>query len=148
MLDAASAERIRAAAEDTRRGGVLAAEMAKAAPVGRAGDGPRASEAARYPDAPEWNALREVMDPELPVSVVDLGLIVDVEREGGRVTVDLTYTAIGCPCSAFIREDVRDRLLREPGVDSVEIREVWQPAWTRARMTAVARDALRRCGVA
>ena len=95
-----------------------------------------------------WCALEEVNDPEFPISVVDMGLIYDVRREGGRVEVDLTFTATGCPCMAFIREDVRERLLREADVESVEINVVWDPPWTRERMTAKGRELLRSFGVA
>jgi phenylacetate-CoA oxygenase PaaJ subunit len=95
-----------------------------------------------------WNALKEVRDPELPVSLVDLGLIYGVRREGTIVHVDLTFTATACPCMDFIREDVRDRLMAEPDVEAVEINVVWDPPWTVERMTPEGREALRRCGVA
>jgi metal-sulfur cluster biosynthetic enzyme len=95
-----------------------------------------------------WSALREVRDPELPVSLVDLGLIYDVRRADGRVDVDMTFTATGCPCMEFMKMDVEERLLREPGIDSVEIHEVWSPPWRRERMTAEARAVLKRFGVA
>lgn len=95
-----------------------------------------------------WAALKQVLDPEFPVSVVDLGLVYDIRRDGGRVDIDLTFTATACPCMEFIEEDVRDRLLEEPGVDRVELRVVWDPPWTRDRMTKTAKEQLRRFGVA
>jgi len=95
-----------------------------------------------------WQALRDVRDPELPVSLVDLGLIYDVRRTGEDVEIDLTFTATACPCMDFIRADIEERLLREPGVSAVRIREVWDPPWTVERMTPEGREALRRCGVA
>lgn len=95
-----------------------------------------------------WEALKQVNDPEFPVSVVDLGLIYDIRRpEDGVVEVDLTFTATACPCMEFIREDVRERLLQEAGVREVRIREVWDPPWTAERVTEAGRAALRRCGV-
>jgi metal-sulfur cluster biosynthetic enzyme len=96
---------------------------------------------------PLWNALREVMDPEIPISLVDLGLIYDVRQEGTVVEVDLTFTATACPCMAFIHFDIQDRLRQEPGVEEVTVNEVWTPAWTKARITPEGREALRRCGV-
>ena len=108
---------------------------------------------AAYPVPPEervgplWDALREVMDPEIPISLVDLGLIYDIRQDGGRVEVDLTFTATACPCMAFIHFDIQDRLLREPGVDAVEVNEVWTPAWTKARITPEGRETLRTFGV-
>ncbi|MGH7505593.1 MAG: metal-sulfur cluster assembly factor [Longimicrobiales bacterium] len=95
-----------------------------------------------------WAALHEVADPELPISLVDLGLVYAIRRDGPRAEVDLTFTATACPCMEFIRDDVRDRLLREAGVDTVEIREVWDPPWTVERMTEAGRKLLRGFGVA
>jgi metal-sulfur cluster biosynthetic enzyme len=94
-----------------------------------------------------WEALREVMDPELPVSLVDLGLIYDVRIDAGKVDVDLTYTATGCPCMGFIKYDIEERLAREPGVEGVKINEVWDPPWTVERITPAGRTALQRFGV-
>ncbi|HEX7048903.1 MAG TPA: metal-sulfur cluster assembly factor [Longimicrobiales bacterium] len=95
-----------------------------------------------------WAALEEVADPEFPISVVDMGLIYAIRRDGARVEVDLTFTATACPCMAFIQEDVRERLLREPGVEDVVIHVVWDPPWTRDRMTEKGKAVLRRYGVA
>jgi len=89
-----------------------------------------------------WAALTEVEDPEMPVNLVDLGLIYDVHERDGVVEVDLTFTAMGCPASDFIVEDVRERLLREDGVHEVRVKVVWDPPWTTARMTQAGRDAL------
>jgi len=95
-----------------------------------------------------WAALAEIEDPEMPVNLVDLGIIYGVTESGGRVDVDLTFTAMGCPASEFIVGDVRDRLLREPGVSEVNINVVWNPPWTAARMTQEGRDALQAWGLA
>ena len=95
-----------------------------------------------------WLALSEVQDPEMPVSLVDLGVIYRVAEQDGLVDVDLTFTAMGCPASEFILEDVRERLLREDGVREVRINVVWSPPWTVARMTEAGRDALESWGLA
>ncbi len=95
-----------------------------------------------------WRALGEVMDPEFPISIVDLGLVYGIRRAGDVVEVDLTFTATACPCMDFIHEDVRERLLREDGVADVRIRDVWDPPWTRARISPEGRALLRRHGVA
>ncbi len=95
-----------------------------------------------------WAALSEVQDPEMPINLVDLGVIYDVREEGGVVDVDLTFTAMGCPASDFILDDVRERLLREPDVREVRINVVWNPPWTAARMTEAGRDALEAWGLA
>ena len=93
-------------------------------------------------------ALRDVDDPEMPVNIVDLGMVYGVRLDGGLVTVDLTFTAMGCPASEFILEDIRERLLREPDVDEVAVNVVWDPPWSTKRMTQAGRDALEMWGVA
>ncbi len=95
-----------------------------------------------------WAALAEVEDPEMPVNLVDLGVIYGIAERDGVVDVDLTFTAMGCPASDFILEDVRDRLLREAGVSEVRVNVVWDPPWTSARMTQAGRDALEAWGLA
>ncbi len=99
------------------------------------------------PTAAAWDCLREVLDPEIPISLVDLGLVYGVAVEEGFVRVRLTYTATACPCMEFIQEDVRDRLLREPWVHGVDIEDVWDPPWTTDRITDEGRRLLRRIGV-
>ena len=95
-----------------------------------------------------WAALAEVQDPEMPVNLVDLGVIYAIDERDGIVDVDLTFTAMGCPASEFILEDVRERLLREDGVTEVRIKVVWDPPWTTACMTEAGRDALESWGLA
>jgi phenylacetate-CoA oxygenase PaaJ subunit len=95
-----------------------------------------------------WAALAEIQDPEMPVSLVDLGVIYDIRVTGGVVEVDLTFTAMGCPASDMIIGDVRDRLLGEADVDQVRVNVVWDPPWTAARMTEAGRDALEAWGLA
>ncbi len=106
---------------------------------------------ATYPADPLWDALREVPDPELGISVVDMGLVVEVRRagnEGEQVALRITYTAMGCPATERLEEDARARLLAVPGVRSVAIEVVWDPIWTKARLTADGRDALLAEGIA
>ena len=93
-------------------------------------------------------ALREVQDPEMPVNIVDLGIIYRIQRDATTVTVDLTFTAMGCPAADFILGDIRDRLLREPEVTEVKINIVWDPPWSSARLTQAGRDALEMWGLA
>jgi len=95
-----------------------------------------------------WAALSEVQDPEMPINLVDLGVIYGIDERDGVVEVDLTFTAMGCPASDFILEDVRERLLREDGVREVRVKVVWDPPWTSARMTQAGRDALEAWGLA
>ena len=91
-------------------------------------------------------ALAEVTDPELPVGIVDLGLVRSIAVEGDRVTVGLTFTSIACPCTDVLREDVEARLRRLGGVAHVEVEEVFE-AWSREDMTEDGRLALLALGV-
>jgi len=95
-----------------------------------------------------WAALHDVQDPEMPINLVDLGVIYGITECDGVVDVDLTFTAMGCPASDFIVDDIRERLLQEPGVQEVRINVVWDPPWTTARMTEAGRDALEEWGLA
>ncbi len=92
-------------------------------------------------------ALSGVIDPEWPVSVVDMGLVYGVRVEEGIVTLTLTFTATACPCMEMIQEDIRNRLLGMPGVRDVRIVVSWDPPWTTDRLTARAREAFRHWGV-
>jgi phenylacetate-CoA oxygenase PaaJ subunit len=94
-----------------------------------------------------WRALKDVLDPELPISLVDMGLIYDVEEEGGALTVTMTFTATACPCMSLIQMDIRDRLLAEPDVERVAIEVVWDPPWSRSMLTDEGRATLRKYGV-
>lgn len=94
-----------------------------------------------------WDALREVTDPEIPISVVDMGLIVALREQDGVVDLKLTFTAMGCPAMDFIMDDIRERLLREAGVREVRIEVVWDPIWTKARLSAEGLDTLRLWGI-
>ncbi len=104
-------------------------------------------EAPADPTAAAWACLDEVLDPEIPISLVELGLIYGVEVLDGEVTVQLTFTATACPCMEFITEDIRDRLEQERWVDCVTIEEVWSPPWTTARISDIGRAKLRTFGV-
>jgi metal-sulfur cluster biosynthetic enzyme len=96
-----------------------------------------------------WNALRDVEDPEIPVSVVGMGLIVSVayRPEDRSVDLELTFTAMGCPATDFIEDDIRERLLTEPDIDAVRIEVVWDPVWTRRRIREEARATMRGLGI-
>ena len=92
-----------------------------------------------------WTALRDVRDPEWPVSVVDLGLVRAVDVVGGVARVRLTPTSTACPCLDWITADVRQRLLLEPGIERVEVEVVWA-RWSPSDMSDAARAAFRRWG--
>ena len=96
-----------------------------------------------------WAALKDVEDPEIPVSVVDMGLIVSIDYDADTQSAHLkiTYTAMGCPAMDMIQDDIRARLMREPGVARVLIDVVWDPVWTHRRLSPAARDQMRGLGI-
>jgi len=87
------------------------------------------------------------MDPEIPISVVDMGLIVDLKQHDGIVDLKLTVTAMGCPSMEFIMDDIRTRLLQEAGVKQVNIEIVWDPVWTKARLSEEGIEIMRTWGI-
>ncbi len=95
-------------------------------------------------------ALKECYDPEIPVNIVDLGLIYEVkvkraeatEQQGDDIEVEMTLTAPGCPSSGYISDQVKQRILRMPGVSNANVNIVWYPQWTPERLSADARKQL------
>ena len=92
-------------------------------------------------------ALTGVLDPEYPVSLVDLGLIRGLRLDNRTAHVEVVFCNLGCPCTELIREDIETRLLELEGVDAVEIEEVFD-RWTRADVSAKGLAQLRQVGVA
>ena len=92
-----------------------------------------------------WDALRTCYDPEIPVNIVDLGLVYDcrvVAPPGGggsRVDVKMTLTAPGCGMGPVIQQDVQNKLLSLANVDEVNVELVWEPAWNQAMLTDAAK---------
>lgn len=87
-------------------------------------------------EARVYDALREVIDPELGINVVDLGLIYGVEVGDGDVHITMTLTTPGCPMHASFKDDIEMTLWRVlPGLRHVSIDLVWQPPWTPDRIT-------------
>ena len=83
--------------------------------------------------------LHEVFDPEIPVNIVDLGLVYDVAVAPQRVDVKMTLTAIGCPMAAEVMADVRDHLMTLPGITDAGVELVFDPPWNPDRMSEEAR---------
>lgn len=86
------------------------------------------------------DALRQVMDPEAGMNIVDLGLVYDVAVDASSVQVDLTMTTAACPMSDLIADQARDALAAAaPAGTNVQVRLVWDPPWTPERMSDLAR---------
>ncbi|KMY45366.1 DNA methyltransferase [Bacillus sp. FJAT-27916] len=88
-------------------------------------------------------ALEDVLDPELGIDIVNLGLVYDVDMdEEGNTTVTMTLTAMGCPLAGTIVDQVKYALKDLPEVKDVDVNIVWTPAWTKDRMSRYAKIAL------
>lgn len=97
-------------------------------------------------------ALKDCYDPEIPVNIVDLGLIygVKIRPEAAEVRpetrqdveVEMTLTAPGCPAHTQISQQVKDRIEQLPGINSATVNVVWTPPWTPERLSQAAREKL------
>lgn len=89
--------------------------------------------------------LRNLVDPELGINVVDLGLICDVNVDTGarELRVEMTLTTPGCPLSEFMIQGACNLLADLPGIERVDVRLVWDPPWTPDRMSAEGKEQLR-----
>lgn len=89
---------------------------------------------AEFSEAAVWDALRTCFDPEIPINIVDLGLIYDLHvepfDEGQRVEVKMTLTAQGCGMGPVIAEDARQKISALPSVKEAKVHIVWDPIWT------------------
>ena len=89
-----------------------------------------------------YNALKECYDPEIPVNLVELGLIYDVKIIDDWVGVKMSLTSPGCGMSGIISQNVRNRILKVPGVKDADVRIVWQPIWSPSMMSEEAKKKL------
>ena len=91
-----------------------------------------------------WEQMKTCFDPEIPVNIVDLGLVYDCQIAalpggGNRVEVKMTLTAPGCGMGSVIATDVESRIRQVPGVTEVKVELVWEPMWNQAMMSEAAR---------
>jgi probable FeS assembly SUF system protein SufT len=109
--------------------------------LGAAGDGP-------YEEEKVWEQLRNCYDPEIPVNIVDLGLIYSLEASdaangpGKDVSVKMTLTAPGCGMGPSIAADAEQRMLSVPGVATARVELVWDPPWSPERISLAGREKL------
>ena len=88
-----------------------------------------------------WDQLKKVFDPEIPVNIVDLGLVYSMdiskldEDQGYKVEIAMTLTAPGCGMGPAIAEDAKSKVLLVPGVSLAEVNLVWEPAWTQSMIS-------------
>lgn len=94
-----------------------------------------------------WQQLHTCFDPEIPVDVVELGLIYDCRTEplsggGHRAIVRFTLTAQGCGMGEFLQQDIKKKLLAVPGVREADVALVWEPPWNQSMISAKAKQRL------
>lgn len=88
-------------------------------------------------------ALENVIDPELGIDIVNMGLIYDVElNDAGLCTVTMTLTSMGCPLAGHIEADVRSVLADIPQIKDIDVNIVWDPPWGKDKMSRYAKIAL------
>jgi len=89
-----------------------------------------------------YEALHACYDPEIPVNIVDLGLIYDVDINEDKVNVKMTLTAPGCGMGEMIASDARQKILELPGVSEAQVDRVWDPPWDPSRISDEAKQKL------
>ena len=153
ILVALSRAKVRLSRQRARGGGILEAmdERQEALPEGEGDrhqkEGPAEVREGLPTKEQVLEALKVVYDPEIPVNIVDLGLVYDVEiHENGVVDVTMTLTAIGCPAQDMVKADAEMAVMRLPGVQGVNVEFVWTPPWTPARMTEEGKRMMRMFG--
>lgn len=108
---------------------------------------PATGESARGQQRAVWEALYGVEDPEMPISVVDLGLIYGVEIEDNHALVEMTLTYTGCPAREMLLEEIHDAVLGVAGIGECDVRLVWSPEWSIDFITDAGERSLQEFGV-
>lgn len=114
---------------------------------GTATDLPATGETARGLERRVWDALYDVEDPEMPISIVDLGLIYGVEIRDGHTIVEMTLTYTGCPARNMLLRDVQSAVQGVDAIESCDVHLVWSPEWSIDFITEDGANALREFGV-
>ncbi len=83
--------------------------------------------------------LKQIYDPEIPMNIVDLGLIYGYEWNGDDVTLKMTLTAPGCPVAGILAEEIKGAIERVPNIRSAKVEMIWDPPWSPERMSEFAK---------
>jgi len=111
-------------------------------PVAAAPKASTASSSGELDDKAVWDVLKTCYDPEIPVNIVDLGLVYDCqinrrEKAGAQVFVKMTLTAPGCGMGPTLTNEAKDKIEALPGVDEAEVELVWDPVWNQSMISEV-----------
>jgi probable FeS assembly SUF system protein SufT len=132
-------------------GGLFRIASADVDAIGKQAEAPATAEAGAADDgdleSQVWTQLKTCYDPEIPVNIVDLGLVYDLQvsalQEGGnRVDVKMTLTAPGCGMGGHIAQDARQKILTLPGVEEADVEVVWDPPWSPQMISPEGRQLL------
>ena len=86
------------------------------------------------------NEIKKIYDPEIPVNIFELGLIYKIEIEKNKkVLIEMTLTSPNCPVAESLPNSVKENILKIDGVEHVDIKLVWDPPWTKVKMTEAAK---------
>ncbi len=88
------------------------------------------------------DALEQIFDPEIPVNIYDLGLIYDIRINGKKIAIDMTLTSRHCPAAQSLPATVKQSVSRMKGVEDVDVRIVWEPTWTKDKISEEGRRIL------
>jgi metal-sulfur cluster biosynthetic enzyme len=108
---------------------------------------PATGENAEGLEADVWEALYDIEDPEMPISIVDLGLIYGVDVTDGVATIDMTLTYSGCPARDMLMDEVEADVEAIDGIDGTQVRLVWSPEWSLEMVTDQGKDDLKEFGL-
>lgn len=86
--------------------------------------------------------LKDCYDPEIPINIVDLGLIYDISINSGKVAIEMTLTVVGCPLSGMITDNIIQKVSAIKGVENVDVKLVFDPPWSPEKMSNKARQQL------
>lgn len=92
-------------------------------------------------------ALKTVQDPEIPINIVDLGLIYDVEIDDDEVDVDMTLTTMGCPIADYFLQEAKQAVESVDGVEEADVELVWEPPWSPEKATEDGKAQLQSLGI-
>ena len=84
--------------------------------------------------------IKKIYDPEIPVNIYELGLIYKIDiKEETKINIEMTLTSPNCPVAESLPNSVKENILNVPGVEEVELKLVWEPPWTKDKMSEAAK---------
>ena len=85
------------------------------------------------------NVIKKIYDPEIPVNIYELGLIYKIEVDDNKVLIEMTLTSPNCPVAESLPNSVKDNIIKIDGISDVDLKLVWDPPWTKDKMSEAAK---------